>query len=647
MRVLHLHILLPLGLATRLQQKHQVTAQALPLAKLKHLVQDVQASAEAHDEDEVMLALKRSTEEFLDQLRSSVEKEMEALKKKEKKLDGDMKMYQIKALAAEEKGKKSHHAAEGSQESATTFAKSTDKVDHKFHGIKLSVKALLALLENAIVTRNGILITPESPDNNGQPSKVFHTIHRLLVAHPSASKRSTELAQAFKDTSNKMTQHIVNETIAALSVIFQQVKESESMALNQSDAKRVAYESTFVKSTQSQVLASGEQAEAERGKQEVAFSLFMTQAVLRQDREFNKALLAHVTTSDDASDELRKTLKQQQGIFQMLSLVLDTQNKGSSTPKAASGKAPSSSSFLQMQATETVHSRPIQSLTALQSEITLAIQKKQNTHELLRKLTSALHSSLDTQHHLNQVEDLSVTLHNIMVALQNQEDRTAEVKRLCVEKVLKAKGEVALLHSSILLMEESKKYLKKSIKGASHGLIGLDAKGKQLQTWLDKFTKLHQEVAKVQHGHWDDNKTVMLALEKAVHVANALPSEHADITIFLQKLIKSFSQQEDAEHKFLDSEAQFVMAFHQYVKDYQVLLWNRQKHYQDSLTQLRLLYEDAVGSEAWNDEALQNAQALETDAEQLCSKLLAFESHEERTRKAIKEKLTALTSLLV
>jgi hypothetical protein len=373
----------------------------------------------------------------------------------------------------------------------------------------------------------------------------------------------------------------------------------------------------------------------------------MTKAVLRQDVEFNKALLAHLTASDDTSDTLKKTLKQQQGIFQMLSLVLDTQNKGSSAPKAALAKAPPTSSFLQLQATKSARSPAIQSISALQSEITLAIQKKQNTHELLQKLTSALHSSLDTQHLLNQVEDLSVTSHSIMAALQNQEDRTAEVKRLCVEKVLKAKGEVALLHSSIMLMEDSKKYLKKSIKGAAHSLTGLDAKGKQLQTWVDKFTKLHEEVAKVQNGHWEDNKTVMLALEKAVHVANALPSEHADITIFLQKLIKSFSQQEDAEHKFLDSEAQFVMAFHQYVKDYQVLLWNRQKHYRDSLTQLRLLYEDAVGSEAWNDEALQNAQALETDSEQLCSKLLAFESHEERTREAIKSKLTALASVLV
>jgi len=605
-----------------------------PVAKLKRLVMDVRESMESHREDELLAV--GAADSFLSGLRSNIEKEITALQTTQDRLQETMQGFQAEMTKARRAAKESSDSAAGSDRIASNYAKNSDQMSEKFRSVKLSVQALLAVLENGAVTSDGTLITPEEPDAHGQPKKVFRALHQLLESRASVRKEFPGLAVRFENPANKVSAEIVKDAIRALQMISLEVKASEDLALDQTDVQRVLYESTTSQSQQDFANASGEEADAKRGRQEVVFSQSVTATVLQRDEDFYQALKQHLLTRNKLSLASEGIHKDEMGAFQNLVRLLEHPQQKALEGQERVVKSHSPPSFLQTSP----------SLAALQAQITTAVKKKTNTHELLEKLTAALHLGVDTQKHLNQVQDLAATLHDVVMALDDQEDRTAEAKRLCNEEIHKANAQVKAIQSGIHLMQLAQNHTQRAIASAKNNLNGLEDKGKALDASLKNFSHLHDKLKEVLAAHWQDEKTITMALEKAVGVSKGLPSALADAAIYLEQVLRNVKRQEDNDRSYLDSESAFLLVFQQYVRDYQVLLWNRQKHYRDSLAQLELYHEDAFGNQAWNNRALQNANVLQQNAQELCATLVAFEAHEAQKRAAIKQDLTALLPTL-
>jgi len=604
-------------------------AASVPITKLKHLVTDVQASAELHHKDEAHHKILHAIDTFILDLDKDLKEEIQRLESKETVLKKKVTGFITKENEIKKEALDSYDKVHGYRNDAESFTQTKKTMDHRFHTITRRVMTLISFLENAVITRQGILITPEAPDENGQPSEVFKSIHSLLESHPEHMTHSPQLLQVFESTKQRLTQNDVNNAINGLSKILSMLETKEDETINQTDAQRIQSEAALAQSTRKLQMAAGEEAEVSRHYQEMKFTLFMIDAMKKQDTNFSTHVEKIISDLKQYGRFLQNSWQEQKQIFRELMGPLGGQP----------------TSFLQIQETNTA-TKPLLSVTQLQGQIQQAIAKKQNTHALLMKLTATINAGAGVQKHLTLVEDLSSTLHDIIFALEQEENQTSTVKRLCKEEDLRAGAEVDTIHDAIQLMSTSKAKVHQSMSAATKSLEGLDARAKELQSALDNFSSLHEQYGKIQTNQWEENKTILLALEKAVQVANSLPRNEQGIARSLQKLETSFLEEQEAEHKLLDAQGNFLASYRQWVKDYEILLWNRQKHYTDSFAQLELLYVDAVGGEAWNGLALQNAQALQNDTKQLCSKVLIFENSESKTRSALKAKLAALSNVL-
>merc|ERR1719375_1625660 len=168
----------------------------LPAQKVRHLLIDMEESVKKAGEDADLTYATLDT--YGQQLEMSLQGEIRALNVTLTKLLAVRQKYEAQINASDTE---LHHlgaAVQGSQEIASSYKTGTAKVGKKFDGLLVSVKALVALLQNAVITPDGTLITPEEPDAQGQPTKVFNAIRRLLSAHQNIAGKYGDVFRAFQ-----------------------------------------------------------------------------------------------------------------------------------------------------------------------------------------------------------------------------------------------------------------------------------------------------------------------------------------------------------------------------------------------------------------------------------------------------------------
>merc|ERR1719375_2489887 len=320
----------------------------LPAQKVRHLLIDMEESVKKAGEDADLTYATLDT--YGQQLEMSLQGEIRALNVTLTKLLAVRQKYEAQINASDTE---LHHlgaAVQGSQQIASSYEKGTAKVGKKFDGLLVSVKALVALLQNAVITPDGTLVTPEEPDAHGQPSKVFNAIRRLLSAHAKSLKdKYGDVLQAFSATSFiqvqsplndqfetvRMTPKLLSRTIAGLQWIQNSLHDRKDQALGQFESRQQKYESDATATSANLDAQQGVQAENERKSEELSFSVGFTKVVLEKDQQFLSVVTRTAREKKRLVDEIGALRSKEQTTIKNLVDILNGKYKVGNAPTLA------------------------------------------------------------------------------------------------------------------------------------------------------------------------------------------------------------------------------------------------------------------------------------------------------------------------
>jgi hypothetical protein len=633
-----------------------------PSEKVKHLLLDISQSVQKASEDADLTFA--TLETYNQQLELSLQNEIGALNQTLVKLSAVQGKYNTEISTSEGELQHLNSAVQGSEKIASSYEKGTTNVGKKFDGLLVSVKALVALLQNAVITPDGTLVTPEEPDAHGQPSKVFNAIRRLLSAHAKSLKdKYGDVLQAFSATSFiqvqnpltddfqtvRMTPKLLSRTIASLQWIQNSLHDRKDQALGQFESRRQKYESDATATSANLNAQQGVEAENERKSEELAFSVGFTQVVLEKDQQFLNVVLQTAKEKKKLVDEIGSLREKEHTTIKNLVDILSGKYKVANGPtlppipvaaptkshqdwlwsKHDNSKAPSfmDVSFLQTRS----HTKP--KMSSLQTQIETALHNHADTHDLLMKIKAQMDNSAASAMDADNVRDVMTSLQDVLKQTINEQSRAEEAKRKCDSQMYRAREEEQGLKANVALMSTARDHTSAAIRAAKTNLQGISKKIEALKKSGTDFTQINAQSMHTLEDQGRDRSTIMVAVNKAAEVAErALPSDQAPAIVLLKQLAKQFTEQEQKERAYREQQGAFKGAFLQYVQDYVQLLKDRENHYEDALAALELYADELSNDEVGQKDSLTSAAELKQENVDLCSSILKFYEHHTKRR---------------
>jgi len=614
------------------------TAKA-PAGKVEHLVADVEESVRKADEEAQRVF---STLDMYDQkFESSLTHEIATLKRTLKKLASMQATYSANHNASQVKLKRLGAAVNGSQQMASQYVEGTMKTSNKFDGLVNTVAMLNSLLRNAAITPEGTLVTPEAPDSNGEPSRVFSAIRRLLAANQPLRTDFPDVFAVFvvpesmlqlrsrqgkvrrlaasapvQDLHVRVTPALIQRTISALTKIESRLRGLKSQALLQYDTQHRHFEGQAVSAGATVRAQQGVEAENEQKSEELLFSIRFSERVLKLDEAFKMKLEEHSKSIQESVKGVHESRKQQLSILHDLAGVLDWKPAGT-----VSGET-SGAAFLQV-ASHSEAQGPGLSISALQtvagfqSEIETAIRKKADTHAILMRIQKALEKNEPVE--APKVQTIVSDMENSLRSMENDQTRMNEAKRGCQSQIFHATEEEQSLKANLALMTTALNHANAAIKAAKANIKDITSKSSALDASLEDFSQIishSTKVAKVQ-GH--DHNTIVMAIKKAIEVVGS--NSAVDL---MQTLLHELSAEEVKDHAYRSQLASFKHSFVQYVQDYKQLLAGRRGHYESSLRTLELHVSELDGDVLAQKQTLGTGQDLKLQSKALCDSITKF-----------------------
>lgn len=626
--------------------------EATPMDKVQHLLYDVQETVRKNALDASVIDAAYNT--FHEQLAASLENEVKALSHTRGALEDAQKVQMTHVADADKELDHLKNAVSGSTEIAGNYEQGGGRVGKKFAQVVRSVEALIALLKVAVVTPDGTLITQEEPDEHGTSSSVIGAVKKILTAHRKLT--SDKLYFAFVNSTNvQMTPELLADTVKTLEAIKGELKGKQTDVLTQYEERRQRYLADATLTSAGARKKEGLVAESHRHSEEVQYAVDFTKAVLEKDN----AMLVSLGKYGDGERKIRAdlaTLKSRQAAT--LQNVIDVisgkyknfgKDDGESSEPAPAFSAQGAShmqwlwekhadndktmpSFLQVGQ----QSSSPGSLVSIRSEIEKALKDKQDTHGILLHIQQMLGEGTPDA---DNVRHILTNLQSLMKEVETFRPQMATTKEKCQEQLYRLSEAQAAVDSSKSLMASARGHLKETRNAAQSNLAGVGRKLQALSDLLAQAKQVEDQTAKMYKNEAKDRETILLALAKAEKVAREnLPVEETAGVTLLAQLESEFKEITALEKVHRQSQKDLYDTFDSYIRDYKQLLQDRSMHYDTTLAELQLNYNELdADTEASTDE-LQTTNELQSMDANYCSKVVSvYDAQKHRQEVLLRE----------
>lgn len=608
-----------------------------PAGKIKHLLLDIEESLSKAGEDAEMVFATLFT--YDGHLESSLNKEIRTLNQTLTSLTAMQANYTAFQNEQMTKATNLDAAAKDSKAMARKYLAGTAEESNKYDNLEGNVRMLISLLRHASVTPQGALLTAETPDARGEPERVYHAIRRLLKSDMALRKAYPSVYDAFLTPSDvgdgspgqmrypvvPMSQELLQQTIGVLAGIQQRLERMKAKSLLQFDTLHQRFEIAAVSDGASAEAQLGVRAENEQKAAELTFSIKFTEAVLRADQKFLKALEVHLKSNADQVFAIRDLRQAQLKLLHDLSAIF------SSESSIAIGGA----SFLEVG--QTLHSQ--KPFAGLQKQIETAIHNHGDTHAILMRVKEQLDedTALDSQN----VHDTMSEMEDVLRSVEEDQSKLEEAKRACEAQKFHAKEEADDLQANVALMSAARDHAEKAIKSAKASAQGIQKKATALEKSSKDFAHISQRAIKALEQQSRDRKAIVMAVNKAAQVLSS--SVDSESTVQLMKsFVEDISSQEEKEDVYRSAQSAFESAFEQYVQEYTHLLDERHRHYTSSLGVLQLHVSELASDMMAQQQALNTGKQLASQSEGLCQGVLRFYQRHTKTRAELSASLRSI-----
>lgn len=603
-----------------------------PAAKVQHLVQDVEESVSKAGEDAEMVFATLYT--YDGQLQGSLKKETEMLTQTLGKLLAMQRRYQADVGHSKAHRDAEYAASQDSEKMANKYAVGTTQTRDRFDGLQDNVKMLISLLKNAGVTDQGKLVTPEAPDERGEPARVFSAIRRLLAANQVRTQHPSVYAAFLPDgiyknaqyPAVKMTRGLLKDSIQALTAVKDRLGIMKSEALIQFDSLHRRFEKQAVFAGASAEAQMGLEAENEQKAAELTFSIKFTNSVLKIDQKFLQTVNAHSKSNADLIYTIRDLRGAQLKTLRALDGILN----------AEGSIAKPGLSFLETDSESSAHPRGA-SLVGIQSEVESVIQKGGDTHALLMRMKDMLDDSSPID--ASSVRSTMVEIENVLHSVEGEQPKFDEAKRGCESQKFHANEEADGLKANLVLMTHARDHAQKAIKAAQTNVNGIEKKSNALDKSSKDFGRISTQAIKSLEGQSRDRQTIMMAVKKAAEVVGpTLPAGVSTVQL-MQSLLQDVVAQEAQEKTYRANQEKFQADFLRYVQDYSQLLQERRRHYESSLGVLELHVSELASDLLAQQQTLTTGSDLSEQSKGLCESVLKFYEKHAKTRSELSKAL--------
>lgn len=619
--------------AAQLRSRAPATPSAeKPAAKVRHLVLDIEESVRKAGEDAEMVFATLYT--YDGQLQGSLKKEIATLSQTLTKLTAMQKMYSVDMNKSHAKLQHLGASAQGSQVMASKYQAGTVATRGKFDSLEGNVKMLIALLKSAGVTEKGRLVTPEVPDANGEPVRVYSAIRRLLGANAALRTRYPTVYAAFlprpvkaaagKHQLVQMTQPLLQDTISALTDVRHLLFGMRSEALLQFDSLHRRYEKEAVGTSAQAQAQQGLEAENEQKAQELTFSIKFTNSVLKIDQKFLESVSAHVKNNADLIYAVRDLRQAQLKILRDLTGILSAEGAAASQPLA----------FLQTSSEQKLGS------VAMQTEIESTIANGGDTHDILMKIKGMLDESQPID--ATSVRSTMVEMQNVLRSVEEDQAKSEEARRGCESQKAHASMEEQGLKANLALMSAARDHATKAIKAAQTNVAGIEKKDDALKKSSKDFSHISAQAIKSLEGQSHDRQTIMMAVKKAAEVVGPTLPAGVSTMELMQSLLQDLQSQEAKERVYRAQQDKFRAEFLQYVQDYAQLLGERKRHYESTLGVLELHVSELASDLLAQQQTLGTSAELQHQSDGLCESVMKFYEKHTKQRAELSKTLRSI-----
>jgi len=598
-----------------------------PAEKVRRLVLDIEESIRKAGEDAEMVFATLYT--YDGQLETSLKREVGTLNQTLSKLEAMQKMYTSDLNKTHTKLEHLGATAQGSQVMATKYLAGTAQTRGRFDSLEDNVKMLIALLKSAGVTPQGKLVTPETPDANGEPARVYAAIRRLLGANSVLKSKYPSVYDAFLSQSKasmakhapvRMTQPLLEDTIDALTTVRQRLFGMKSEALLQFDSLHRRFEKEAVFAGANAQAQAGLEAENEQKAQELMFSIKFTTSVLKIDQRFYNSVSAHVKNNADLIYAIRDLRQAQLKILRDLTGILGAEGAIASGSLSFLETASQTHSHKSSHTSSAGESQ--ETVAGLQNEIETTIRDKGDTHAILMRIKGMLD---DTQPiDASSVRSTMMEMENVLRSVEEDQSKFDEAKRGCESQKFHANEEEQSLKANLALMSAARDHAEKAIKAAQTNVKGIEKKDQALQKSSKDFSRISAQALKSLEGQSHDRQTIMMAVKKAAEVVGpTLPAGVSTVEL-MQSLLQDLQAQEAKENLYRSQQDLFRTEFLHYVQDYGQLLGERRRHYESTLGVLELHVSELASDLLAQQQTLSTGSELRKQSTGLCESVLKF-----------------------
>lgn len=623
--------LLPPLLAARLEHRGPKSG-----APLQHLLTDIDESVRKTGGDtEVVFATLYTYDQ---QLKDSLEREIKSANTTVDKLVAMRSGFYTEIHKSQTQLKNLETGAAKSAHNASRLQAGADKVGKRFDNLKDHVKMLVGLLQNAAVTPDGGLATPEAPDSSGQPTMVYGFVRSLLVANKALKPKFRDVFLAWvpekKGSSERihMTPQLLGRTVAALKTIETQVSSQKEQSLVQLVSRQ---QNLAELSTSAQINSAqrwGLMAETEQEADELSLSITFMEAVLKLDRELNNRLQASMKSKAVLVEEVRNSRKTQLKILKNLIDLLG----GKYTIKDVTTKRVNPS-FLQVQQS------PPAAPHTLQLDIENALHNGQDTHGILLRIRGILDQVEPTD--TTSVQAVVAKMGSVLRELDGEQMRAVEAKQHCLSEKVHHGEQEHSLKANLVVMNSAQEHVKGAIRAAKNSLKRIGAKTEALKGLASDFTHTVSQGMTTLADQSNDRKTIAAAVQKA----GELVGQSMAATALLNQMHQEMMHQEEQERIYRSEESAFRSSFTAYVKNFLQLLRESRNHYDASVAALELYMSEVSGDASAQADVLASSAELGKQSRDLCDSILRFYDKRSKRRQdltnSLKETLPRMTEL--
>mmetsp|Transcript_15588 Transcript_15588/g.37466 ORF Transcript_15588/g.37466 Transcript_15588/m.37466 type:complete len:652 (+) Transcript_15588:191-2146(+) len=597
---------------------------AVMSGRLEHLLKDVRISIEKDAQDAEVVGASYRT--LFQKLSQGLHSELKELEHQAEALRQQEQAEHNKTAAIHAEMKQLTGSAQGSKQLAKNYEGNADNVKQKFQMVEMSLKALVSMLQNAVITPDGTLLTQagSSKETASSQTEIVQAVRRVLWVHRSLLQKDDSVLKAFKvqEVQNansfaaplkiKMSGQLLASTIGTLTEIQEHISQKKAVALAEFSSRVQRYQSAAVATESDVVQRDGQVADSDWRVQELKFAQHFTDTVIAKDREFLQRLDAYVNRTDMLEGQQKKLQEFALGTIAKLDQELGQH-----------AQAPAS--FVQMKGIKKTGKHH-----SLTSEIEDALKTKKDTHTILMRIKGMLDSDAAASLTTDNVKNVMGALQQVLKKLTKQQDSASLAQRQCESQNLNSAEEQRSEDRELNLMRGAMANTVAAMSVAKAHLTGIHDKQEALTQVEGQFVHLDSSAGKTIGDQVKNRNMILMALQKALIVAEKLnigqsASQFKDLEVAVANLDRSVKEQ---RHEAV----QLLQDFQDYTKTYQELLTDRQEHYTHALSDLQLHMAEIQEDVQAHTVSTEHDHDAEGERSKYCSLVLMFFQSEAKRR---------------